>query len=163
MNVILGKIVGVYGVKGKVKVFSETRPREQIFAYSPWLLDKEGAHLEASILSSGAQGKGLVAQLEGIDNRDAAEKLVGAVISCPADRLPELATGEYYWSQLQGARVVNQDAVELGRVDHLFETGANDVMVVQGERQHLIPFTRDAVLEVDLEHGLIRVDWDPAF
>ena len=47
--------------------------------------------------------------------------------------------------------------------DHLFETGANDVMVVQGERQHLIPFTRDAVLEVDLEHGLIRVDWDPAF
>lgn len=163
MNVVLGKIVGAFGVKGWVKIYSDTRPRKQIFEYSPWLLDKQGEHSEVVILEGSEQGKGLVARLKGIDDRNAAENLIGSVISYPQEKLPEPATGEYYWSQLEGVRVVNQEGIELGSVNYLFETGANDVMVVKGERKHLIPFTKDAVLDVDLAQNLIRVDWDPDF
>ena len=163
MNVVLGKIVGVFGVKGRVKIYSDTRPREKIFEYSPWLLDRQGKHSEVVILEGSAQGKGLVAQLKGIDDRNAAENLIGSVISYPQEKMPEPAAGEFYWSQLEGAGVVNQDDIDLGSVVYLFETGANDVMVVQGERKHLIPFTKDAVLDVDLEQNQIRVNWDPDF
>lgn len=163
MNVVLGKIVGVFGVKGRVKIYSDTRPREKIFEYSPWLLDRQGKRSEVVILEGSAQGKGLVAQLKGIDDRNAAENLIGSVISYPQEKMPEPAAGEFYWSQLEGAGVVNQDDIELGSVVYLFETGANDVMVVQGERKHLIPFTKDAVLDVDLEQNQIRVNWDPDF
>jgi 16S rRNA processing protein RimM len=163
MNVVLGKIVGVFGIKGRVKIYSDTRPREQIFEYSPWLLDSQGKHSEVVVLTGNVQGKGLVAHLKGVDDRNEAEKLIGSVISYPQEKMPELVTGEYYWSQLEGVSVVNQDDIELGSVAYLFETGANDVMVVQGERKHLIPYTRDAVLDVDLEQNQIRVDWDPEF
>ena len=163
MNVVLGKIVGVFGVKGWVKVFSETRPREQIFEYSPWMLDKQGRHSQVQVLDGGSQGKGLIAQLQGIDSREEALQLSGSVIAYPQDKMPEPAPGEYYWSQLEGLRVINKDDVELGRVIALFETGANDVMRVQGEKKHLVPFTRHAVLAVELESGIIRVDWDPDF
>jgi len=163
MDVVLGRIVGVFGIKGSVKVYSETRPREQILKYSPWQLKKPGASMEMQVSGGGPRGKGLIAQLRGIDDRNAAEALVGMEISIPADRMPAAEAGEYYWSQLEGLDVVNREGIGLGRVDYLFETGANDVMVLRGERQRLIPFTADAVLDVDLEHGVIRVDWDPEF
>lgn len=163
MNVVLGKIVGVFGVKGRVKIFSDTRPREQIFEYSPWLLDSQDKHSEVVVLKGSVQGKGLIAHLKGVDDRNAAEKLIGSVISYPQEKMPELVAGEYYWSQLEGVQVINQDDIELGSVVYLFETGANDVMVVQGERKHLIPYTRDAVLDVDLVQNRMRVDWDPEF
>ncbi len=162
-NVVLGKVVGVFGVKGRVKVYSETRPREQILNYSPWLLEIRGMQTGYEVLGGGKQGKGLIAHLKGIEDRDAAEKLVGSTIVFPQEQLPEAGQGEYYWSQLEGAVVVNLAGIELGNVAYLFDTGANDVMVVQGERKHLIPFTRDAILEVDLEKHLIQVDWDQDF
>jgi 16S rRNA processing protein RimM len=78
--------------------------------------------------------------------------------------LPELHEGEYYWNDLQGLRVENLDGVELGRISYVFETGANDVIVVKGRREYLIPFTwGNAVRRVDLEKGLMIVDWDPDF
>lgn len=163
MNVVLGKIVGVFGIKGRVKIYSETRPREQILSYSPWQLNKPGTRMELQVLGGGPQGKGLVAQLQGIDDRNAAEALVGMEISIPAEQMPEAGPGEYYWSQLEGLTVVNREGIELGQVSYLFETGANDVMVVRGEREHLIPFTADAVLDVDMDRGVLRVDWDPEF
>lgn len=162
-NVVLGKIVGVFGVKGQVKIYSDTRPREQILQYSPWLLDNQGTLSEYEVLDGGAQGKGLIAKLSSIEDRDAAGKVVGSTICIPEANLPDLDQNEYYWSQLEGARVVNLADIELGSVKYLFDTGANDVMVVQGEKEHMIPFTRDAVLDVDLEQHLIRVDWDQDF
>ena len=76
---------------------------------------------------------------------------------------PPAGDDEFYWTDLEGLRVRNRQGVELGKVDRLFGTGSNDVMVVSGDRQRLIPFTADAVTSVDLETRVITVDWDPDF
>jgi len=163
MNITLGKIVGVFGVRGWVKVFSETRPREQIFKYSPWMLELNGTAIEIEVLDGRVQGKGLVASLKGYTDCDAARQLIGAEITIPQQALPAAGIDEYYWSQLIGLSVENTQGIELGEVVSLFETGANDVMVVKGEKERLIPFTEFAVLGIDLDSGKINVDWDPEF
>jgi 16S rRNA processing protein RimM len=110
------------------------------------------------------QGKGVVARLAECDNRDQAYALMGSEIAVRRDQLPATAPGEYYWSELQGLDVVNTDGESLGTVDHLLETGANDVLVVKGDRERLIPFVMDeVVIAVDREQGRIRVDWDKDF
>ena len=163
MNITLGKIVGVFGIKGWVKVFSETRPREQIFSYSPWLLEVNGRTVEVELLDGRQQGKGLIASLKGYTDCDAARQLIGADITISEEGLPATGTDEYYWSQLTGLSVVNQQGIELGEVANLFETGANDVMVVKGDKERLIPFTEFAIHEVDLDNKKIIVDWDADF
>ena len=163
MTIALGKIVGVFGIKGWVKVFSETRPREQIFKYSPWILELNGSVIEAELVEGKLQGKGLIASLKGFTDCDQAKQLSGAVITVPEQALPATGKDEYYWSQLVGLNVVNLQGINLGRVKSLFETGANDVMIVKGDEEHLIPFTRYAVIDVDLDSGMITVDWDEDF
>ena len=161
--VILGRVTGLFGVRGWVKVFSETSPRTNILEYPVWYLRQSGGWREYALQEGHPQGKGIVAQLSGCDDRDQAALLMGADIAIPRDQLPEAGDEEYYWADLEGLRVVNLQGVELGRVHHLFETGANDVMVVQGERERLIPFTGDSIKRVDLTEGCIFVDWDPEF
>ncbi|MEN8711018.1 MAG: ribosome maturation factor RimM [Arenicellales bacterium] len=163
MNVTLGKIVGVFGVKGWVKVFSETRPREQIFKYSPWLLVLNGDEFEVEVLEGRQQGKGLIASLKGYTDCEDARKLVGSEILVSQESLPKTGKNEYYWSQLTGLNVVNLQGIELGKVVNLFETGANDVLVVKGEKERLIPFTEFAVIDVDIDSNNIVVDWDEDF
>ena len=109
------------------------------------------------------QGRGIVVHLMGYDDREQATALVGADIAVPRTQLPRLKKGEYYWSQLQGLRVTNLQGVELGRVSHLFETGSNDVLVVAGEREYLIPYLPDVVQAIDLDAGTLSVDWDADF
>ena len=163
MNITLGKIVGVFGVKGWVKVFSETRPRQQIFKYSPWIIKLNGTISEVEVLDGRQQGKGLIASLKGYADCDAARQLIGAEILIAQENLPTTGLDEYYWSQLTGLSVINLEGAELGEVVNLFETGANDVLVVKGEKERLIPFTKFAVLEVDLDSKKIIVDWDADF
>lgn len=163
MNVTLGKIVGVFGVKGWVKVFSETRPREQIFKYSPWLLVVNGDEFEVEVLEGRQQGKGLIASLKGYTDCEDARKLIGSEILVSQESLPKTGKNEYYWSQLTGLNVVNLQGIELGKVVNLFETGANDVLVVKGEKERLIPFTEFAVIDVDIDSNNIVVDWDEDF
>lgn len=160
--VSLGKIVGLFGVRGWLKVYSETRPREGILQYNPWQVCVAGVWREMKLGEGRRQGPGVVVRFEGIDERSAAAELVGAEVAVRLEQLPAPVTGEYYWAQLEGLKVVNREGVDLGAVSHLFETGANDVLVVRGERERLIPFTRHAIDKVDLEGGVIRVDWDPA-
>lgn len=163
-HVILGRIAGVYGVRGWVKVFSETKPKENIFSYSPWQINLNGVWQSVEVVEGKPRGKGLIAQLASYDDRELARQLVGAEIAIDKERLPAAEEGEYYWADLIGLKVVTLDGTELGRVDHLFETGANDVVVVQGKREHLIPFVQGPYIhEVDLETGVMRVDWDPEF
>jgi 16S rRNA processing protein RimM len=162
--IILGRISGLFGVKGWLKIYSHTSPREGILRYKTWYL-KLGTDWLAHKLAAGhVQGKGVVAQLAGFADRDQAAALVGLEIGVRREQLPPLGPGEYYWSDLEGLRVENLQGVDLGVVSHLFETGANDVLVVKGERERLIPYTRDeAVREVDLQAGVILVDWDADF
>ena len=89
---------------------------------------------------------------------------MGREIAVERDQLPELANDEYYWTDLEGLQVRTCAGVTLGRVDHLLATGANDVLVVQGEREHLIPFVLGSVVKaVHLSDGWMEVDWDPDF
>lgn len=160
----VGEISGVFGLKGWVKIFSYTEPRENILSYLVWQLRKNGDIKPIKVKEGQRQGKNVVAHLEGADDRDVAESLVGWEIYIERDQLPALAKDEYYWIDLVGLNVITKAGVELGVIDHLFETGANDVLVVTGDRERLIPFLMgQTVLEVDLDGKRLTVDWDPDF
>jgi len=171
----LGEISGLHGVKGWVKVFSDTQPRENIFSYQPWRLNGSVGQSSVEISNWRKQGKTLVAHIVGIDDREQARELIGAVISVPKNVLPELSRGEFYWSQLVGLRIKYSDStrgevLDLGVVSELIETGANDVLVVKGDdasvdqTERLIPWVfGQYVKDVDLVAGDIIVDWDPDF
>ncbi len=163
--VMLGRVTGAYGIQGWVKVHSETSPRDNIVRYSPWCLEQRGQRATHIVSAGRLQGKSVVAKLVGCDDRDAAEQLIGAYIQVQRGQLPEPSRpGEYYWADLIGLAVETTDGVSLGRIERLFETGANDVIVVQGERERLIPYVwGQMVREVDLDLGVMRVEWDPEF
>lgn len=180
-HVVLGRISGLFGVRGWVKVFSHTAPRDGIVGYRRWTLSQDGKQREVKVLEGREQGKVIIARIEGYDDRDQAAALLGAEISVARSELPASGDNGYYWADLVGLKVVNSDGVELGVVDHLFETGANDVVVVRGERERLIPWVSadkaaemeeaefipaevsPTILSVDLEQGLLTVDWDAEF
>ncbi len=163
-HINVGKISGVFGVKGWVKVFSFTDPRENILTYSPWLLQKGDQIKTVNVVDGQLQGKAIVTQLAGIDDRDQAASLMGWDIVVTQDQLPTAAKGEYYWYDLIGLQVETIDGVQLGAVDSLLETGANDVIIIQGERERVIPFLQgQTIIKVDLDAGKIVVDWDPDF
>ena len=161
-QVALGYISAVHGIKGWVKIHSWTRPIEAILDYQPWLLGKE--QKPVSILDGRKQGKSLVALLPGTNDREQASEFVGQKIFVERKQLPETGPDEYYWSDLEGLEVHTLDGEILGRVDRLMETGANDVLVIRGQREHLVPFIQGQfVRRIDLETGRIDVDWDPEF
>lgn len=160
-----GHISGVFGVKGQIKIFSHTEPRENILKYSPWLLQKnEQSHL-VKVVRGQRHGNLVIAQLDGIDDRDTAAAWMGAEILVSRKQLPKPKAGEYYWADLIGLVVENKQGILLGTVDHLLETGANDVLVViDGEQERLIPFLQQhTVLEINLEKARMIVDWDSDF
>lgn len=161
--VVIGRVIGVHGVRGWIKVYSYTRVPQEIEFYRRWFLKGAGDWDEYRVAELRAQGKGIVARLNGIDDRDVAAGLVGRDIGIRASELPPLPPGEYYWSQLEGLSVVNRQGIDLGRVSHLFDTGANDVMVVVGARERLIPYIGNVVHRVDPQAGVIEVDWDADF
>lgn len=147
-----------------MKLISETDPREGILGYVPWYLHERDGWRLWRPLEGKVHGKGLVAQLAGCDTRDQALILTGREIGVHREQLPALAPGEFYWSDLEGLQVQTLDGVALGRVSHLFDTGANDVLVVIGERERLIPYLWGQVIQrIDLDGGLMMVNWDPTF
>lgn len=177
-NTVMGKVTSVYGVKGWVKIFSYTQPKENICQYNDWQLqDASGISWPIKVLACKPHGNGLVAQFDGVNDRDLAKKYCGMLVTVPTDKLPDLTDGEYYWSQLQGLQVYSVYSVEnnntpilLGKVDHLIETGSNDVLVVTkcknsiDGKERLIPYLPEQVVKhIDLEKGILEVDWDPDF
>lgn len=160
-----GKISGVFGIKGWVKVYSLTEPRENILNYSPWILKKDNKTKEVHVDSGKRQGKSVVACLDNISDRDTAELFTGWEILIRKSQLPKPAEGEFYWSDLVGLSVETEAGINLGIVDHLIETGANDVLVVNDDKtERLIPFLLEqTVKKVDLDNKLMIVDWDPDF
>ena len=157
----MGRISGLHGVKGWVKVFSYTQPREAILEYDRWYLKTKGDWQAAAISEGRRHGKTIVAHIDGVDDRDEAALLVDSEIAVERESLPAADNGSYYWADLEGLRVVHRDGTELGRVAYLMETGANDVLVIQGDKERLVPFVLDEViLGVDLDEGVINVDWE---
>ena len=159
-TVVVGRVVGLFGVRGWIKVYSYTQPKENIFDYRPWQIGGVPRELEAGQV----HGKGLIAKLAGCDERDAAAVLIDAEICIERAQLPVLPQDEYYWSDLIGLRVINRSGEELGRVRDLLETGAHDVLVVQGAGEHLIPFVPEQFIErIDVAEGIMEVDWNTDF
>ena len=162
--IVMGRIGGPYGVRGWVHVVSFTMPADNLLDYRPWYLARKRDWQLTDVVEARRHGKGLVAKLPGCDDRDAAALLKGMSIGIQRGQLPEPGEDEYYWHDLEGLRVQTTQGMDLGTVDHLIETGANDVLVVKGERERLIPFIRgQVVLSIDLVAGEIQVDWDPEF
>ena len=169
-HVVLGKLTSPYGVKGWLKVYSYTSPMDSILEYPEWWVRQGETLKRISIVQGRRQGKGIVVQLEGVDDRSAAEALAQTDILMPKEALPQLAEDEYYWHELEGMVVFTQAGERLGRVSYLFETGANDVMVVRGDsesidkRERLLPFLPDdVIIEISSQEGRMVVDWDPEF
>ena len=176
-KVILGRIAGVYGVKGWLKIFSYTDPMEAIVDYSPWYIRPENRKnapwTKVDVKAGKRHAKTVVAKLEHCNDRDQAQDFIGSEIAIELDQLEELSgSNEFYWHDLIGLRVINLQGIELGVVKKMMETGANDVLVVVSEAEEaeketverLIPWTiHMAIIAVDLEQGIIEVDWDPDF
>jgi len=177
-KVILGRITGVYGVKGWLKVFSYTDPMEAIVDYSPWLIRPEGKSEQRpwnqiEIEVGKRHAKTVVVKFVDCDDRDLAMTYVGMEIAIEKSQLESLkGKDEYYWHDLLGLRVINQQKIELGVVKDILETGGNDVLVVVSEtedkdaktRERLIPWTmHNAIVTVNVEEGVIEVDWDADF
>ena len=157
-------MTGLYGVKGWIKVHSYTHPRENIVNFRRWTLRRGDDHAPVAVENGRLQGRTVVAKLLKIEDRDEARALIGAEITVDRDDLPPCEPGEYYWADLQGLCVRSASGDALGHVDYLFSTGAHDILVVAGDRQRLIPFVMQRVVqEIDLQRGLIVVDWDPDY
>ncbi len=162
--VTLGRVSGLLGVKGWLKIFSYTDPRDSIVDFEMWVLRIGNDEQTVELEDSRKHARTVAVKLKAIDDRDQAQTLVGADIAVERDALAPCQPGEFYWADLQGSAVVTVQGEPLGRLDYLFETGGHDVMVVIGDRQRLIPFVQGKVVrEVRLEQRLIVVDWDPTY
>jgi 16S rRNA processing protein RimM len=178
----VGRIIGPYGIHGWLKVYSYTQPKKNILDYTPWFIQVgQGPSVAPGVLPPATlalpcalevrrvldgrvHGKNIVAQIEGCTSREQVSRWVGAEISVERSSLPRLEPGEYYWTDLIGWKVITVTGVELGTVDHLLETGSNDVVVVKGERERLIPYIMGSVIrETDPVARVMRVDWDPEY
>ncbi len=159
----IGHIIGAQGVRGWVRVYSDTSPRENILSYSPWKI-QTGDLWQTVEINGRLQGKKVLAKLAGIEDREAAIELAGSKIYILAEQLQKLDEGEYYWSDLIGLEVESLQAEPLGTIEMMMETGANDVMVLRGDRERLIPFVmNDVVRKIDLANKRIVVDWKPDY
>ena len=184
-KILLGHITGVSGLKGWVKVHSDTDPRENIVKYSYWWLEQSGRWKKVQVIDGRPQGKTIVASLEGVNSPEQASMYIGAKIAVGRTELPVLKKGEFYWADLVGMQVRTVQEENIGVVLRLFETGANDVMVVKDQRvrtavgveelskqsakkssasEVLVPWlVPDVITDVNVEEKVITIDWDPDF
>lgn len=156
---ILGRITAPYGVKGWVRVRPYTAETGTLLRYRSWWLSHGERWEEQEVVQSRVHSAAVVAQLLGCEDRDRATALRGRQVAVPRSALPAAGENEYYWTDLLGLKVVNVEGQDLGHVVRIFETGANDVLVVRGERERLLPFVAAVIRGVDLANCVIRVDW----
>jgi 16S rRNA processing protein RimM len=179
--VVMGRVVAPYGVYGWVKVKPDTEELDGLFDYDTWWLGKAGQWREMQVETAKIHTDLLLVKLAGVHDRDAALALKGMQVSIPRAMLPALSSAdEYYWSDLIGLQVSNTQGVNLGEVVDVFETGANDVVVVRTHQEatstgtdktkktakpeeKLLPFIADVILKVDLQNKSMLVDWDADF
>lgn len=164
--VVVGRFGRVFGIKGWIHVISFTDPIENILSYFPWSVlnqQETSGWQELVVVQHQQDDKGIRVKLEGYQTPEEAQCLVNKEIAIPRDMLPPLSADQYYWSELEGLLVKNTQDIVLGHVDHLFETGSNDVMAVKGDKMHWIPFLPSVILQVNLEEKWILVDWDADF
>ena len=124
--VIVGRISGLFGVRGWIRIHSFTDPREAILNYQDWLIESDGDWQSIAVVEGKPHGKTIIARLEGIDDREVAAGYVQALIGVGRSQLPETAEGEFYWSDLEGLMVVRMDGNEIGRKEMERNAGDQD-------------------------------------
>lgn len=160
----VGRVGAPHGVRGWIRIDSSARPPESVLAFAEWWLGPPGAERAYRLEAGHMHSERVVARLAGVHDREAAASLRHAVVSVRRSMLPVPGDGEWYWADLVGLTVETVDGERLGTVDHLIATGANDVLVVHGERERLIPWiAQDVVRRVDPGSGRVIVAWDPDF
>lgn len=161
-TILVGKIGAAYGVRGWVHLHIDLEPAEALLELDEWLVGRDDDWYLVTIAERRRHRGGWVVRFDDAADRDTARELAGLDIALPAALLPAPLEDEFYWSALIGCSVRNTDGVDFGRVTSLMETGANDVLVVTGERERLIPFVlREVVTLVDVDQERIVVDWHP--
>jgi 16S rRNA processing protein RimM len=157
--VVMGRVAAPFAVSGWVKVQVFTARPDGLLGYPRWWLMREGGWREYAVAEAAVHGRSVIARLQGCEDRNAAAALRGSDVAVPRNALPEMREGEYYWADLEGLRVRTLTDEDLGRIAGVIETGANQVLVVRGERERLIPFVSAVVKAVDLKQGEVAVDW----
>lgn len=159
--VIMGRIAAAHGIRGWVKIQPYTEYLHSLRDYGSWWIGQEhGPWRKVEVRYCEVHNKTLAAELPDCPDRNAAEKLKGLLIAVPRSSMPQQADDEYYWSDLIGLVVVNEEGVQLGTVANLLDTGANQVLSVTGDSgEILIPFVASAIKQVDVKNKTIRVDW----
>ena len=158
--VVMGRIRAPHGLKGWIKVQPFTQQIEGLLEYPEWWVGGDGHWQQHRISESAVHGSVVVARLEGFTDRDAAAELRGRDVAVPRAALPENRKGEFYWNDLLGMEVVHRDTARLGLVTKILETGANTVLVVQGDKELLVPFIEDVIVNVDLKARKLVVHWE---
>lgn len=162
-RIIIGRTGGAHGVRGWMKIMSYTRPRQNIFSYSPWLLHVGDTWQQIEVEESQHRGDRLLVKLAEIESPEQARLYMNCDIAIMREQLPDLKEGEYYWHDLIGLEVLNQDLISLGKVSEITETGANDVLVIKSDENKkciFIPLVMDVyVKQVDLTARQIHIDW----
>ncbi len=162
--VVIGRIGAPFGIKGSARLHSFTAPEANILSYGSWYLKVQNTWQLCENFKAHAHGLGFLLSFSGITSPELVKQYTNCLIAIPRPELAPLPKGEYYWAQLEGLEVLTEKGESLGRVLNLFETGANDVLVVKGTRERLIPYVPDEViLAIDLERERITVRWDPDF
>jgi 16S rRNA processing protein RimM len=163
-HIEVGRLGAAHGVRGWLRVQSYTDPPQRLFEWTSWQLKAaNGATREAKLLEVRAQGNGWIARIEGVDERDGASRLTGQMILVEHEALPPTEGREHYRDDLVGFEVKNLEGVVLGVVDHFIDTPGNTVMVIQGERERLVPMTREHLRSVDKDARSLVVDWPEDF
>ncbi|MHB1947091.1 MAG: ribosome maturation factor RimM [Gammaproteobacteria bacterium] len=159
--IIVGQIGATYGVRGWLKILSYTEEISNILDYNPWYLEDKTGWKPIQVEDGQNHGKGIIAKITGYNNPEDARLISGKKIAILRSQLPELSNNEYYWSDLKGLTVIDQHGVNLGKVIYLMATGANDVLVVKGTKEHAIPYLPGKVVKsIDLAKGEMHVDWE---
>ena len=163
-HLVIGRFGKTFGLKGWLRVNSETKPKSNMLTYQPWLLKTAEGFKAIKIIENTLQGEEILVHVEGVDTPEAAKALTNHYVYLERKQLPTLASNEYYWADLEGLVVVTTENITLGTVKYLMEAGSCAVMVIKGNTEHLVPFDFSHIVkQVDLTNGKIIVDWDPNF
>jgi 16S rRNA processing protein RimM len=156
----LGFVGAPFGVRGWIKLRSHTDPPERLLEHRSLHIGGGSAWQNYRIEASGRSGGALTVKLVGVENRDQAQALRGALVCVPRSELPRRENRDFYRADLIGCEVVNLDGISLGNVQHFIESPAQVLMVVRGTREFWIPAVPQHLRRVDLQARRVVVDWN---
>ncbi|WP_313990161.1 ribosome maturation factor RimM [Gemella morbillorum] len=162
MRLKVGKIVNTHSLKGEVKVISSTDFEEERFKKGSKLLITRGNQLirEVVVQSYRNHKNFLLVKFEGIDSVEEAEKLKNLQIKINSDEVGELEENEFYFHQIIGCEVFDENDKNLGEIIDILTPGANDVWVIKGEngKEILIPYIEDVVKKIDITSKKVNIE-----